>query len=66
MRQTADLVVRLDLFPSLSEARKAGHNKPITLGEHRFKNGKLGIKRVLITEHFEEIFERKNNKVDDS
>jgi hypothetical protein len=61
----ADLVVRIGLFPSLSEARKAGHNKPITLGEHRFKNGKMGIKRVIITEHFEDTFDRKNNQADD-
>ncbi len=47
----ADLAVRLGLFPSLTEARKAGHNKPLTVGEHRFKNGKLGIKRVKIFEY---------------
>jgi hypothetical protein len=46
----ADLVIRLGLFPSLTEARKAGHNKPLTVGEHRFKNGKSGIKRVIISE----------------
>ena len=62
----ADLVVRLGLFPSLSEARKAGHNKPLTTGEHRFKAGSMGIKRVLITEHFEDTFERQDNTVDDS
>ena len=62
----AELVVRLDLFPSLSEARKAGHNKPLTTGEHRFKQGNMGIKRVIITEHFEDTFERQDNTVDDS
>jgi hypothetical protein len=46
----ADLVVRLGLFPSVTEARKNGYNKPLTSGEYQFKNGKNGIKRVLVTE----------------
>jgi hypothetical protein len=47
----ADLVVRLGLFPSLTEARKAGHVKPLEPTEEiRFKNGKLGIKRVKVIE----------------
>lgn len=47
---TAHIAVKIGLFDSVSEARRAGHNSPIRIGEIRFKNKKLGIKRVIITE----------------
>lgn len=46
----ADVLVKIGLFPSLTEARKAGHKQPIKTGEFRFRNGKFGIKRIIIEE----------------
>ena len=45
---TAHIAVDIGLFRSVTEARKAGHNNPIKPGEMKFKNGRFGIKRVLI------------------
>lgn len=43
----ADILVKLGLFPSLTEARKNGKATPIILGEHRIKM-KNGFKRIII------------------
>lgn len=43
----AHVAVELGIFPSLTQARKNGFDKPLTLGEHEFKKKRL---RFVIVE----------------
>lgn len=44
---TANLVHKLGMFPSLTQARKNGFNEPLTTGEFSFKKGML---KAIITD----------------
>lgn len=44
----ANVMVMLGLFESVSQARKAGKDTPLVLGEHRFKRPEGGMIRAIL------------------